>query len=176
MKIFRLIILLLILSIIVLSCNNKKEETIKKEEITENTYQTKRYGSFLVGFVDMPNDWFEFEDPDAMENAVQLAVTPYDIITLNIYSVNNQRTAEEWRKILYKKYINQGISNDNITQKDVKINGYNAKQIAIKIPDGRELTMNLIDYEGKVYYIALEGMPDKKSELEKVVNTWKPNE
>ena len=36
--------------------------------------------------------------------------------------------------------------------------------------------MNLIDYEGKVYYIALEGMPDKKSELEKVVNTWKPNE
>ena len=174
-------ILILILGIVLLSCENKKEEKPQQNivELPEEKGEIKngRYGNIKVGYVTKPENWYRFHDKNSSENAVQLSLTPMDIVTLDIVSTNNEATAEQLRDDTYQGHIDElGTPKESLIKSDGEINGFKSKQLIIKIPDGRELTMNLIDYEGKVYYISLEGMPDKKSELEKVVNTWKPNE
>ena len=177
MKRYNLTVLIIILSLIISCFNNKKSEIeIDEKNIAGksevNKVKVRNYGSRIVGFVDMPEDWYEFKDPDATQNAVQLALSPYDIITLDILSVDKQITAEQALESSYEGFMELGISKNDIMKNDVEINGYKGKQLVVKLSDGRELTINYIDYDGKVYYIALEGSPAEKSKLEAVVNTW----
>jgi len=72
------ILFILFLGLCLLSCGNKtKSEENKQEEkkgAVENTEKSteNRYGSNLVGYVTKQNDWMEFEDPNASQNAKHL--------------------------------------------------------------------------------------------------------
>ncbi len=171
----KLFLILIILSFS-FSCGNSKEQeqTTKENKITE--VKEERYGSELVGYVTKPEEWKYFYDKDASPNAKQLSLTPFDIVTLDIVSSNNQATAEELRDRSYEGYINErGVPKENIIKKDIVVNNFKGKGFTIKIPDGREITINLIDYNGNVYFISQEGIPEKSQELSKVVNTWQPD-
>lgn len=75
-----------------------------------------------------------------------------------------------------ERYLNFGISSEDIVEKDVKINGYKGKQVTVKIPDGRIFIVNYIENNGNIYHISQEGLPEYQEELKKVVDTWLPNE
>ena len=175
------ILFILFLGLYLLSCGNKtKSEENKQEEkkgTVENTEKSteNRYGSNLVGYVTKPNDWMEFEDPDSSVNAVQLSIDPVNIITLDIVGVNGNLTVEKAVLLIKKRYLNFGISLENISEKNIEINGYKGKQVTIKIPDGRVLIVNYIEDNGNIYHISQEGLPKDQNELTKVVNTWRPD-
>ena len=175
------ILFILFLGLYLLSCGNKtKSEENKQEEkkgTVENTEKSTEniYGSNLVGYVTKPNDWMEFEDPDSSVNAVQLSIDPVNIITLDIVGVNGNLTVEKAVLLIKKRYLNFGISLENISEKNIEINGYKGKQVTIKIPDGRVLIVNYIEDNGNIYHISQEGLPKDQNELTKVVNTWRPD-
>lgn len=177
----KLSVLILIAGTFLLSCGNKQSKDTSgnsSEQVKniEKTTNEERYGSDLVGYVTKPEDWKYFNDENASPNAKQLSVTPFDIVTLDILSTDNQATAEELRDRSYESYITErGIPKENITKEDVTVNNFKGKGFTIKIPDGREVKVNLIDYNGNVYFVSQEGMPEKSEELKKVVNTWRPD-
>lgn len=80
-----------------------------------------------MGYVTKPNDWMEFEDPDSSVNAVQLSIDPVNIITLDIVGVNGNSTVEKAVLLTKKRYLNLGISLENISEKNIEINGYKGK-------------------------------------------------
>ena len=176
-KYIKISLLLISLTTLLISCENKQQEEKKVQEeniVKEN--KEERYGSDLVGYVTKPGEWKYFNDVNASPNAKQISLTPFDIVTLDIVSTGNQSTAEELRDRSYEGYVNErGVPKENITKKDVVVNNFKGKGLTIKIPDGREIIINLIDYNGNVYFISQEGMSEKSQELSKVVNTWRPN-
>ena len=171
----KLFLILIILSFS-FSCGNSKEQeqTTKKNKITE--VKEGRYGSELVGYVTKPEEWKYFYDKDASPNAKQLSLTPFDIVTLDIVSSNNQATAEELRDRSYEGYINErGVPKENIIKKDIVVNNFKGKGFTIKIPDGRILIVNYIENDGNIYHISQEGLPKYQEELKKIVDTWLPD-
>lgn len=177
----KLSVIILIAGAFLLSCGNKHSKdtssnSSEKVERSEKTIKEERYGSDLVGYVTKPEDWKYFNDENASPNAKQLSVTPFDIVTLDILSTDNQATAEELRDRSYESYITErGVPKENITKEDITVGNFKGKGFTIKIPDGREVKVNLIDYNGNVYFVSQEGMPEKSEELKKVVNTWRPD-
>lgn len=171
------ILLTIFLTILLISCGTKQQEEKKpQKENTVKENKEERYGSELVGYVTKPEEWKYFNDANASPNAKQISLTPFDIVTLDILSTDNQVTAEELRDRSYEGYINErGVPKENITKKEVTVNNFKGKGLTIKIPDGREIIINLIDHNGNVYFISQEGMPEKREELSKVVNTWRPD-
>ena len=58
----------------------------------------------------------------------------------------------------------------------VDINGYQGTSLTIKYKDGTIMIVNCIDYDGKVYFISMEGLQNRQTlmEMAKVIETWKP--
>lgn len=163
---------------ILISCGNDNNKNISKTE-TKNKIEAGRnlrYGSGKVGYVTKTEKWLEFVDPDASINAVQIAIDPVNIITLDIVGVNGNSTVDRAVSRTKERYLNFGISSEDIVEKDVKINGYKGKQVTVKIPDGRIFIVNYIENNGNIYHISQEGLPEYQEELKKVVDTWLPNE
>ena len=69
-----------------------------------------------------------------------------------------------------------GYKRENITIKDTNINGYKGKKVRISFPDGTLFIVNFIDYNGNIYFVSQEGLPEYQNELElsEVINTWNP--
>ena len=163
---------------VLISCGNEKNKNISETE-TKNKIETGRnlrYGSGKVGYITKTEKWLEFVDPDASINAVQIAIDPVNIITLDIVGVNGNSTVDRAVSRTKERYLNFGISSEDIVEKDVKINGYKGKQVTVKIPDGRIFIVNYIENNGNIYHISQEGLPEYQEELKKVVDTWLPNE
>lgn len=173
------VLFILFLGLYLLSCGNKtKSEENKQEEkkgTVENTEKSteNRYGSNLVGYVTKPNDWMEFEDPNASQNAKQLTPDSVNIVTLDVVAVDGSATAEQAAAVTQERYMNSGIK--DVSLKDSEIGNYKGKQVTVKVPDGRILIVNYIEYNNNVYYISQEGLPKYQNELTKVVNTWRPD-
>ena len=163
---------------VLISCGNDNNKNISKTETKNKIEKEKnlRYGSGKVGYVTKTEKWLEFVDPDASINAVQIAIDPVNIITLDIVGVNGNSTVERAVSRTKERYLNFGISSEDIVEKDVKINGYKGKQVTVKIPDGRIFIVNYIENNGNIYHISQEGLPEYQEELKKVVDTWLPNE
>ena len=53
--------------------------------------------------------------------------------------------------------MNSGIK--DVSLKDSEIGNYKGKQVTVKVPDGRILIVNYIEYNNNVYYISQEGLP-----------------
>ena len=163
---------------VLISCGNDNNKKIPETE-TENKIEKEknlRYGSGKVGYVTKTEKWLEFVDPDASINAVQIAIDPVNIITLDIVGVNGNSTVDRAVSRTKERYLNFGISSEDIVEKDVKINGYKGKQVTVKIPDGRIFIVNYIENNGNIYHISQEGLPEYQEELKKVVDTWLPDE
>ena len=163
---------------VLISCGNDNNKKIPETE-TENKIEKEknlRYGSGKVGYVTKTEKWLEFVDPDASINAVQIAIDPVNIITLDIVGVNGNSTVDRAVSRTKERYLNFGISSKDIVEKDVKINGYKGKQVTVKIPDGRIFIVNYIENNGNIYHISQEGLPEYQEELKKVVDTWLPDE
>lgn len=163
---------------VLISCGNDNNKNISKTETKNKIEKEKnlRYGSGKVGYVTKTEKWLEFVDPDASINAVQIAIDPVNIITLDIVGVNGNSTVDRAVSRTKERYLNFGISSEDIVEKDVKINGYKGKQVTVKIPDGRIFIVNYIENNGNIYHISQEGLPEYQEELKKVVDTWLPNE
>lgn len=173
-QLFKIMCILFVL----ISCGNEKNKNISETE-TKNKIETGRnlrYGSGKVGYITKTEKWLEFVDPDASINAVQIAIDPVNIITLDIVGVNGNSTVDRAVSRTKERYLNFGISSEDIVEKDVKINGYKGKQVTVKIPDGRIFIVNYIENNGNIYHISQEGLPEYQEELKKVVDTWLPNE
>ena len=111
---------------ILISCGNDNNKKISETE-TKNKIETGRnlrYGSGKVGYVTKTEKWLEFVDPDASINAVQIAIDPVNIITLDIVGVNGNSTVDRAVSRTKERYLNFGISSEDIVEKDVEINGY----------------------------------------------------
>jgi len=163
---------------VLISCGNENNKNISETE-TKNKVETgtnSRYGSGKVGYVTKTEKWLEFVDPDASINAIQLAIDPVNIITLDIVGVNGNSTVDRAVSRTKERYLNFGISSEDIVEKDVEINGYKGKQVTVKIPDGRIFIVNYIENNGNIYHISQEGLPEYQEELKKVIDTWLPNE
>ncbi len=134
-----------------------------------------RVGNSTVGFIDFPEQWANFYDPNAGKTAIQISKTPFDIITLDFVPNDGNLKAAQGIKNLKNHFINMGVAEKNINLAKSKVNSHNAEQMSIVFPDGRELIIYLIDYNKKVYYIALEGIPKEIPNLFNVINnSWNP--
>ena len=153
--------------------NSGNTETKDK---AENTVQGTRYGSDTVGYVTKPENWLEFTDPNSSPTAVQLSIDPVNIVTLDIISKDGKANSEKAAYVLMQKYLNEGIPKENITLDPVDVNGYQCTSLTIKYKDGTIMIVNCIDYDGKVYFISMEGLQNRQTlmEMAKVIETWKP--
>ena len=193
MNISKKIIVLLFLMSLLFSCgdNNSKNgdtantTTTKQKSNSgntetknkaENTVQGTRYGSDTVGYVTKPENWLEFTDPNSSPTAVQLSIDPVNIVTLDIISKDGKANSEKAAYVLMQKYLNEGIPKENITLDPVDVNGYQGTSLTIKYKDGTIMIVNCIDYDGKVYFISMEGLQNRQTlmEMAKVIETWKP--
>ena len=193
MNISKKIIVLLFLMSLLFSCgdnNSKNENTANTTSIkqknnsgntetkdkAENTVQGTRYGSDTVGYVTKPENWLEFTDPNSSPTAVQLSIDPVNIVTLDIISKDGKANSEKAAYVLMQKYLNEGIPKENITLDPVDVNGYQGTSLTIKYKDGTIMIVNCIDYDGKVYFISMEGLQNRQTlmEMAKVIETWKP--
>ena len=193
LNISKKIIVLLFLMSLLFSCgdNNSENENTASTTTTkqksnsgntetkdkaENTVQGTRYGSDTVGYVTKPENWLEFTDPNSSPTAVQLSIDPVNIVTLDIISKDGKANSEKAAYVLMQKYLNEGIPKENITLDPVDINGYQGTSLTIKYNDGTIMIINCIDYEGKVYFISMEGLQNRQTlmEMAKVIETWKP--
>ena len=191
MNISKKIIVLLFLMSLLFSCGDNNSEnrntatTTKQEsnsgntetkDKAENTVQGTRYGSDTVGYVTKPENWLEFTDPNSSPTAVQLSIDPVNIVTLDIISKDGKANSEKAAYVLMQKYLNEGIPKENITLDPVDINGYQGTSLTIKYKDGTIMIVNCIDYDGKVYFISMEGLQNRQTlmEMAKVIETWKP--
>ena len=193
LNISKKITVLLFLLLLVFSCgdNNSENEntantTSTKQESNsgntetknkaENTVQGTRYGSDTVGYVTKPENWLEFTDPNSSPTAVQLSIDPVNIVTLDIISKDGKANSEKAAYVLMQKYLNEGIPKENITLDPVDVNGYQGTSLTIKYKDGTIMIVNCIDYDGKVYFISMEGLQNRQTlmEMAKVIETWKP--
>lgn len=114
-----------------------------------------------------------FEDSNASQNAKQLTPDSVNIVTLDVVAVDGSSTAEQAAAVTQERYVNSGIK--DVSLKDSEIGNYKGKQVTVKVPDGRILIVNYIEYNNNVYYISQEGLPKYQNELTKVVNTWRPD-
>ena len=193
MNISKKIIVLLFLMSLLFSCgdNNSENENTANTTTTkqksnsgntetkdkaENTVQGTRYGSDTVGYVTKPENWLEFTDPNSSPTAVQLSIDPVNIVTLDIISKDGKANSEKAAYVLMQKYLNEGIPKENITLDPVDVNGYQGTSLTIKYKDGTIMIVNCIDYDGKVYFISMEGLQNRQTlmEMAKVIETWKP--
>ena len=193
MNISKKIIVLLFLMSLLFSCgdNNSENENTASTTTTkqksnsgntetkdkaENTVQGTRYGSDTVGYVTKPGNWLEFTDPNSSPTAVQLSIDPVNIVTLDIISKDGKANSEKAAYVLMQKYLNEGIPKENITLDPVDVNGYQGTSLTIKYKDGTIMIVNCIDYDGKVYFISMEGLQNRQTlmEMAKVIETWKP--
>ena len=133
-----------------------------------------RYGSKNVGYVTKPSNWFNFFDPDSSPNTVQITRDGVNIVTLDVIIANGEATSNEAALVIQEKYLNSGIKKENITIKDTNINGYKGKKVRISFPDGTLFIANFIDYNGNIYFVSQEGLPEYQNELSEVINTWNP--
>ena len=193
MNISKKIIVLLFLMSLLFSCgdNNRENEDTANTTTTkqksnsgntetkdkaENTVRGTRYGSDTVGYVTKPENWLEFTDPNSSPTAVQLSIDPVNIVTLDIISKDGKANSEKAAYVLMQKYLNEGIPKENITLDPVDVNGYQGTSLTIKYKDGTIMIVNCIDYDGKVYFISMEGLQNRQTlmEMAKVIETWKP--
>jgi hypothetical protein len=193
LNISKKIIVLLFLMSLLFSCgdNNSENENTASTTTTkqksnsgntetkdkaENTVQGTRYGSDTVGYVTKPENWLEFTDPNSSPTAVQLSIDPVNIVTLDIISKDGKANSEKAAYVLMQKYLNEGIPKENITLDPVDVNGYQGTSLTIKYKDGTIMIVNCIDYDGKVYFISMEGLQNRQTlmEMAKVIETWKP--
>lgn len=193
MNISKKIIVLLFLMSLLFSCgdnNSKNGDTAnttttkqksnsgntETKDKAENTVQGTRYGSDTVGYVTKPENWLEFTDPNSSPTAVQLSIDPVNIVTLDIISKDGKANSEKAAYVLMQKYLNEGIPKENITLDPVDVNGYQGTSLTIKYKDGTIMIVNCIDYNGKVYFISMEGLQNRQTlmEMAKVIETWKP--
>lgn len=193
MNISKKIIVLLFLMSLLFSCgdNNSENENTASTTTTkqksnsgntetkdkaENTVQGTRYGNDTVGYVTKPENWLEFTDPNSSPTAVQLSIDPVNIVTLDIISKDGKANSEKAAYVLMQKYLNEGIPKENITLDPVDVNGYQGTSLTIKYKDGTIMIVNCIDYDGKVYFISMEGLQNRQTlmEMAKVIETWKP--
>lgn len=193
MNISKKIIVLLFLMSLLFSCgdnNSKNGDTAnttttkqksnsgntETKDKAENTVQGTRYGSDTVGYVTKPGNWLEFTDPNSSPTAVQLSIDPVNIVTLDIISKDGKANSEKAAYVLMQKYLNEGIPKENITLDPVDVNGYQGTSLTIKYKDGTIMIVNCIDYDGKVYFISMEGLQNRQTlmEMAKVIETWKP--
>lgn len=193
LNISKKIIVLLFLMSLLFSCgdNNSENENTASTTTTkqksnsgntetkdkaENTVQGTRYGSDTVGYVTKPGNWLEFTDPNSSPTAVQLSIDPVNIVTLDIISKDGKANSEKAAYVLMQKYLNEGIPKENITLDPVDVNGYQGTSLTIKYKDGTIMIVNCIDYDGKVYFISMEGLQNRQTlmEMAKVIETWKP--
>ena len=193
MNISKKIIVLLFLMSLLFSCgdnNSKNGDTAnttttkqksnsgntETKDKAENTVQGTRYGSDTVGYVTKPENWLEFTDPNSSPTAVQLSIDPVNIVTFDIISKDGKANSEKAAYVLMQKYLNEGIPKENITLDPVDINGYQGTSLTIKYKDGTIMIVNCIDYDGKVYFISMEGLQNRQTlmEMAKVIETWKP--
>ena len=133
-----------------------------------------RYGSKNVGYVTKPSNWFNFFDPDSSPNTVQITRDGVNIVTLDVIIANGEATSNEAALVIQEKYLNSGIKKENITIKDTNINGYKGKKVRISFPDGTLFIANFIDYNGNIYFVSQEWLPEYQNELSEVINTWNP--
>ena len=193
MNISKKIIVLLFLMSLLFSCGDNNSENVDTANTTatkqesnsgnietkdkaENTVQGTRYGSDTVGYVTKPENWLEFTDPNSSPTAVQLSIDPVNIVTLDIISKDGKANSEKAAYVLMQKYLNEGIPKENITLDPVDVNGYQGTSLTIKYKDGTIMIVNCIDYDGKVYFISMEGLQNRQTlmEMAKVIETWKP--
>lgn len=85
-----------------------------------------------------------------------------------------QVTSNEVALVIREKYLNSGIKKENTTIKDTNINGYKGKKVRISFPNGTLYIANIIDYNGNIYFVSQEGLPEYQNELSQVINTWNP--
>ena len=193
MNISKKIIVLLFLMSLLFSCgdnNSKNGDTAnttttkqksnsgntETKDKAENTVRGTRYGSDTVGYVTKPENWLEFTDPNSSPTAVQLSIDSANIVTLDILSKDAKANSEKAAYVLMQKYLNEGIPKENITLDPVDVNGYQGTSLTIKYKDGTIMIVNCIDYDGKVYFISMEGLQNRQTlmEMAKVIETWKP--
>lgn len=194
MNISKKIIVLLFLMSLLFSCGDNNSENVdtaanttatkqesnsgntETKDKAENTVQGTRYGSDTVGYVTKPENWLEFTDPNSSPTAVQLSIDPVNIVTLDIISKDGKANSEKAAYVLMQKYLNEGIPKENITLDPVDVNGYQGTSLTIKYKDGTIMIVNCIDYDGKVYFISMEGLQNRQTlmEMAKVIETWKP--
>lgn len=170
-------LLMAILALTILTNVTSFGATAKKtssKTVSQKQTSESRYGSNNVGYVTKPSNWFNFTDPNSSPNTVQLTMDGVNIITLDVILANGQATSNEAVLVTQERYLNSGIKKENITITNTSINGYKGKKIRISFPDGILYIVNYIDYNGNIYLVAQEGLPEYQNELSKVVNTWKP--
>lgn len=151
---------------------NKTNNKVNSQKQISGT----RYGSKNVGYVTKPSNWFNFFDPDSSPNTVQITRDGVNIITLDVLFVEKkgQVTSNEVALVIREKYLNSGIKKENTTIKDTNINGYKGKKVRISFPNGTLYIANIIDYNGNIYFVSQEGLPEYQNELSEVINTWNP--
>lgn len=140
---------------------------------TKNYSSKQRVGNTTVGFIDFPNGWTNFYDPNAGTTAVQISKGPINIVTLDTVPNDGNLVATQGIINLQNHFLQMGLKKENTKLAKATINGNKAEELNISVPDGRKLIIYLIDKDKKIYYISLEGLPEEIPNLFNVIdNSW----
>lgn len=106
---------------------------------------------------------------------MQLSKNGVDIITLDQNPAGGNN-AKEAISNMYNGLVKVGfITNNNAELLNGKVNGYDALMLKAIAPDGKVLMMMFVDYNGKVYYVAVEGVSEEvMNTLDIVDKSWNP--
>jgi len=143
-------------------CNYKKTIENPKEKTTDTnkntSTNTKLVGNDNYGYINIPNDWYDFKDVDG-NDSLQYSYGTTFIVTMNL--VDTELSAKELAEnFMYNKQQSsevEGVTGATITIGDK--DQYTAYQVYMYY---KQDNVYLITYwfeaeDGKVHYLALEG-------------------
>lgn len=126
---------------------------------TDTELNTKTVGGEKYGYINIPNDWYDFHDVDG-NDSLQYSYGTIFIVSLNYFEDESYSAKELAQNYMYNKQ--QSTDVEGVTGATVTIgnnNQYTAYQVYMYYP---QENIYLITYwfeaeDGKVHYMALEG-------------------
>ena len=161
------------------TCKNNGKELEKSSETNDSgaykkpSYETKTVGDDKKGYIDIPDNWGSFYDPDAVDT-LQYSYGYTYIVSLS--TLDGGYTAKDYAT----SYINKKQSDSNVTGVTGatvtigKTKEYNAYQVYMYYPaDNKYLITYWFEAEdGVVHYIAIEG-PSSVSEYLAIAQSFR---
>ena len=158
----------------------KEAEKDKLFKDAEKYFKKGRFGNENVGFIDYPEGWMMFVDPDSGPSTMQISREGFDIYTLDVLYIVDERInltkiTEEIAKQNYDDLLKAGHTKDNLEIKDVIINGYKGKSVKVKRVSGKSWITYYIPNKKKMHIIVVEGLPQHTDKMQKFVErSWNP--
>ena len=144
-----------------------RDEIQATEPVTVKSDDLKWFGTDTVGYIKLPSEFKKYDSKDYV--FVNKDKSMY--VTLRV--LNGDVTVGALQKKLAGKLAEDGAQQVNTTSHD--LNGHGAKQVlCYYLTMDKYMVINLVPYDGKIYYIAGEFLYSQSAVYSQCIETWTP--